>query len=308
MPRIRQPIGAWLDSIRRIEDLGFSSVAISDHFTQGWVMDPIVAMTAAIGATRDLRVLSLVLGNDYRHPVLTHKAIATLDLISGGRVELGIGAGWMDSDYLAAGIPFDPPGLRLSRLEEAVEVIIGLFGDAPFSFTGDHYRTVALDGLPKPVQRPHPPILIGGCGPRALTIAARHADIVGIHARLPDGHLGPAAAADLSAERIAEKVGWVRQAAAAAGRLPDSIELQSSVYVCQISDSGRTSGAALSSFASLLAADPELVATSPAVLVGSIEHCVDTLIERRDHFGISYLNLGSDFEAVAPIVARLAGR
>jgi probable F420-dependent oxidoreductase len=308
MPRIRQPIGAWLDSIRRIEDLGFSSVAISDHFTQGWVMDPIVAMTAAIGATRDLRVLSLVLGNDYRHPVLTHKAIATLDLISGGRVELGIGAGWMDSDYLAAGIPFDPPGLRLSRLEEAVEVIIGLFGDAPFSFTGDHYRTVALDGLPKPVQRPHPPILIGGGGPRALAIAARHADIVGIHARLPDGHLGPAAAADLSAERIAEKVGWVRQAAAAAGRSPDSIELQSSVYVCQISDSGRTSGAALSSFASLLAADPELVATSPAVLVGSIEHCVDTLIERRDHFGISYLNLGSDFEAVAPIVARLAGR
>src|SRR5690349_2281509 len=140
MPRLREPVGAWLDSIRRIEDLGFSSVAISDHFTQGWVMDPIVAMTAAVQATERLRVLSLVLGNDYRHPVMVHKAFANLDVISGGRVELGLGAGWRESDYEAAGLPFDRPGVRLARLEESLQVIIGLFGDDPFSFQGGQYR------------------------------------------------------------------------------------------------------------------------------------------------------------------------
>lgn len=308
MPRIEEPIRAWLDSIRRIEDLGFSSVAISDHFTHGWVMDPIVAMAAAAGATKQLRILSLVLGNDYRHPVLTHKAIATLDLISGGRVELGIGAGWMDADYAAAGIPFDRPAVRLARLEESLGVIVGLFGDGPFSFSGEHYRIEALDGLPKSVQRPHPPILVGGGGPRALAIAARHADIVGLHSRLPDGRLTPAAAADLSAEHMSEKVGWVRTAAAAAGRSAEALELQATVYLCRISDSGRAAVAAMSTFAALLAADPLLVASSPAVLVGSVQQCIDTLIERRDRFGISYVNLGSDLDAVAPIVARLAGR
>jgi probable F420-dependent oxidoreductase len=308
MPRIREPIGEWLDAIRRIEDLGYSSVAISDHFTQGWVMDAIVAMAAAASATRRLRILSLVLGNDYRHPILTHKAIATLDLISGGRVELGIGAGWMESDYTAAGIPFDRPGVRLARLEESLRIIAGLFGDGPFSFRGEHYRIEALDGLPKSVQRPRPPILVGGGGPRALAIAARHADIVGLHARLPDGRLTSEAAEDLSAERMTQKVGWVRTAAADAGRSSDDIELQATVYLTRISDSGRTAAASISTFATLLAADPALVASSPAVLVGSVEQCVDTLIERRERFGISYVNLGSDLDAVAPIVARLAGR
>jgi probable F420-dependent oxidoreductase len=308
MPRIREPIAGWLDQIRRIEDLGFSTVAISDHFTQGWVMEPLVAIATALGATGRLRALSLVLGNDYRHPVLTHKSIATLDLISGGRVELGIGAGWRASDYAAAGIQFDGPGVRLERLEEALQVIIGLFDTAPLTFAGTHYRIEGLDGLPKPVQRPHPPILVGGGGPRALAIAARYGDVVGIHARLPEGRLSPAAAADLSAERFAEKVGWVRAAAAEAGRPADAIELQSSIYLCRVSDSGRTADAAMSSFASLLAADSELVATSPAVLVGSVQRCVDTLVERRERLGISYVNLGSDIEAVAPIVASLAGR
>jgi len=308
MPRLREPIGTWLDSIRRLEDLGFSSVAISDHFTQGWVMDPFVAMAAAVHATSHLRVLSLVLGNDYRHPVLTHKAIANLDVISGGRVELGIGAGWRESDYRAAGLPFDPPGVRLGRLEESLQVIIGLFGDTPASFQGEHYRIEDLDGLPKPVQRPHPPILVGGGGPRALGIAARHADIVGIHARLPDGRLDAASAADLAADRITEKVGWVRDAATAAGRSPDDLELQLSCYLVRVSESGGAAAAATSSFASWLAADEALVATSPSVLVGSVDQCVEALLERRERFGISYVNLGSDIDAVAPIVARLAGR
>ena len=308
IPRVREPIGAWLDEIRRIEDLGFDTIAISDHFTQGWVMEPLVAMGAALDATSRLRVVSLVLGNDYRHPVLTHKAIAALDLLSGGRVELGIGAGWMASDYAAAGIPFAPAAVRLARLEEALTIIAGLFGEAPVTFVGEHYQIEALDGLPKPIQRPHPPILVGGGGPRALAIGARHADIVGIHARLPGGHLTPLAAADLGAERIAGKVGWVRAAAAEAGRDPDAIELQTTVYLCQVADSGSAATAARSSFASFLSADPDLVASSPAVLVGSVSECVEALVARRERFVISYWNLGSDVDAVAPIVARLAGR
>src|SRR5262245_19688705 len=131
MPMLRQPISAWLDAIRRLEDLGWDTVAISDHFTQGWVMDPFVAMASAAAVTNRLRLLTLVLGNDYRHPVLTHKSIANLDVVSGGRVELGIGAGWRQSDYGSAGIALDPVGVRLSRLEEALQIIVGLFGDAP---------------------------------------------------------------------------------------------------------------------------------------------------------------------------------
>src|SRR4051812_38856380 len=161
MPRLTRSVSAWRAELRRIEDLGYWSVAISDHFTRGWVMEPLVAMTAAAEATSTLRVLPLVLGNDYRHPVLLHKALATLDVLSGGRVEIGLGAGWMDSDYAAANIPFDPPGVRVDRLAEWVQVITGLFGREPLFFCGKHYQISDLEGLPKPVQVPHPPLLIG---------------------------------------------------------------------------------------------------------------------------------------------------
>ena len=131
MPRLTGPVSAWRAELRRIEDLGYWAVAISDHFTRGWVMEPLVAMTAAADATTTLRMLSLVLGNDYRHPVLLHKSLATLDVLSGGRLEIGIGAGWMESDYAAANITLDPPGVRVDRLAETVDVLRGLFGGEP---------------------------------------------------------------------------------------------------------------------------------------------------------------------------------
>jgi probable F420-dependent oxidoreductase len=306
MPRLDQPAGRWKDAVRRIEDLGFATVSISDHFTRGWVMEPVVAMTAAAAATERLRVLSLVLANDYRHPVLLHKAMATLDVLSGGRVEIGLGAGWMLSDYRAAGIPYDEPAVRIQRLEESVGILKGLFGPSPLTFCGRHYRIDHLEGLPKPVQQPHPPLLIGGGGRRVLSVAGRHADIVSVNPSLRVGAVTSELLLDATAERIDQKVAWVREAAATAGRQPNDIELQLNLLICRVTNrTGRVSEV-VSSLASS-ATDPRLLEESPAVLAGTIEQCVEALQERRERFGISYVNLGSDLEAVAPIVDRLAG-
>jgi probable F420-dependent oxidoreductase len=305
MPRLDQPAGRWRDAVRRIEDLGFATVSISDHFTRGWVMEPVVAMTAAAAATDRLRVLSLVLGNDYRHPVLVHKAMATLDVLSEGRVEIGLGAGWMRSDYQAAGLPYDEPAARIERLEESVVVLKGLFGPGPLTFDGAHYRIDGLDGLPKPVQRPHPPLLVGGGGCRVLSVAGRHADIVSVNPSLRDGVVTAELLEDATAERIDQKVGWVREAAAAAGRRPDEVELQLNLLVCQVTGGAGQASRAVSSLAG--GADPGLLEKSPAVLHGSVAQCVEALQERRERFGISYVNLGGEVEAAAPIVARLAG-
>jgi probable F420-dependent oxidoreductase len=298
---------AWRDAVRRIEDLGFASVSVSEHLTHGWTMEPTAVLLAAAEATQHLRVLSLVLGNDFRHPVLLHKTAATIDVLSAGRLEIGLGAGWMADDYAAAGIQLDPPSVRVDRLGESIQILKGLFGANPFTFEGHHYRVTRLDGLPKPVQQPHPPLLIGGGGKRVLSLAAREANIVGVHCRLPEGALSPAAAADLSATRVAEKVAWVHAAAAAVGRGLDTMELQFSIYFCQITGSVSQARAAVSSFAGLLGGDPALLADSPAVLSGTLEQCVDALQERRERYGFSYIKLAGDVQDTAPLVARLAG-
>jgi probable F420-dependent oxidoreductase len=307
MPRLDQPARSWRDAVRRIEDLGFATVSISDHFTQGWVMEPTVAMTAAAEATERLRVLSLVLGNDYRHPVLVHKAMATLDVLSGGRVEIGLGAGWLRSDYQAADIPYEPAAIRIERLEESVEVLKGLFSPRPLDYRGKHYRISALDGLPKPVQRPHPPLLIGGGGQRVLAVAGRHADIVSINPTLRAGVVTTTILLDATADRVAQKLDWVREAAEAAGRTADDIEVQLNLLLCRVSTSASRASAAVSSLLAKSGADPLMLQRSPAVLVGTAEQCVEALQERRERFGISYVNVGGDVEAVAPIVSRLAG-
>ncbi len=300
MPGLNRPPAQWRDELRRIEDLGFSTVSISDHFTGGWAMDPIVAMTVAAEATTRLRVQSMVLCNDFRHPVLLHKSMANLDVFSGGRLELGLGAGWLRDDHDAAGLAFDPPGVRLARLEESIEVITRLFGEGPVTFHGKHYQLTALEGLPKPAQRPRPPLLVGGGGPKVLALAGRLADIVGINPRLsPDNDPG-AAIDDLSPDQVARKVSWVTAAAAEAGRDPASIELQLSVL--DLSIDGQRSVSSLARHAS-----PEALAASPAVLHGSVAECADKLIATRERYAISYFHLGSNVDAAAPLVARLAG-
>ena len=144
------PLPAWRESLRKLEELGIDTLVAADHFTQGYESEPMVALTAAAAATTSARLQTGVLGNDYRHPVLVHRMAALLDVVSEGRFVLGLGAGWMTSDYEAAGIPLDEPATRVDRFEEAIRVVKGLFGDEPFTFEGDHYRIHALDGLPSP--------------------------------------------------------------------------------------------------------------------------------------------------------------
>src|SRR5499426_2270756 len=172
-----------VDTAHRAEEAGFATFLLRDHFIEepfGHQLAPLAALATVAATTQSLRVGSLVLCNDYRHPVLLAKEVATLDLLSGGRFELGLGAGFSRPEYEAAGLPFDPPGVRVDRLAEALQVFKGLFGAAPFTFAGRFYTVTKLDAFPKPAQRPHPPILVGAGGRRMLGIAAREADIVGI--------------------------------------------------------------------------------------------------------------------------------
>ncbi|MGH9025030.1 MAG: TIGR03621 family F420-dependent LLM class oxidoreductase, partial [Acidimicrobiia bacterium] len=176
----------YRENARKAEDLGFTTLFVPDHFVDH-PLSPIPAMAMAAEATENLRVGSLVLGNDYRHPVALAREAATLDLLTDGRLELGLGAGWMTADYEKAGMQLDRPGVRVDRLAESIAVLKGLFADGPFSFEGRYYAVTELDGQPKPVQRPHPPILVGGGAPRVLKLAGREADIIGINANLRSG-------------------------------------------------------------------------------------------------------------------------
>jgi probable F420-dependent oxidoreductase len=304
MPTLNRPIPVWRDEVRRIEDLGFNSVSVSDHFTGGWAMDPIVAMTVAAEATTSLRVQCAVFCNDFRHPVMLHKSMANLDVFSGGRVEIGLGAGWMRADHDAAGLAFDEAMTRIERLDEAMTVLKGLFAGSPFTFQGEHYRIDNLAGLPAPAQRPHPPLLVGGGSRRILELAGRQADIVGINPRLASDVDAGQAILDMSPERVRRKVDWARHAAIAAGRNPDDLEFQVRISDLRLIDGG-TEHRSTSSLAEQ-AASAELT-DSPAVLAGTVDECVDRLVKVREEYGISYFHLGGSVDAAGPIVARLAG-
>ena len=290
----------WADSARKVEALGYDTLFVPDHF--GDQLGPLPALMAAADATTELKVGALVLDNDYRHPVVLAKDMATLDVLSGGRMEFGIGAGWMRTDYDAAGIAYDGPGERIDRMLESIEIIRGLFGDGPVDFAGEHYTISGLDGLPKPVQSP-PPLLIGGGGKRMLTIAARQADIVGVTANLKAGEIGPDAVADVTPARFDEKLQWVRDAA---GDRMDDIELNALVMSTQVVDDQQ---AAIDGTAALFGLDPADAAASPILLIGSPDQIVRQLEERRERWGFSYFIVQGLDTAVAlePVIARLAG-
>lgn len=303
MPRLTAAADLWRSEVRRIEDLGFHTAAVSDHFTQGWVMDPVVAMTAAAEATTTLRVMSLVLGNDYRRPVLLHKALATLDVLSGGRVDIGLGAGWMPSDYKAAGIQMDSAGVRVDRLAESLDLLKGLFADEPLHFTGEHYQVVGLNGLPKPVQRPHPPFLVGGGSRRVLELAGQSADIVGINASMKPGRDAGTAVLDLSEDRVAEKLGWASAAATAAGRSPGDLQYQISILSLNVTDVPQAQP--WTSSLAVGVTDPAALSASPAVLHGSAGECAEKLHLLRERFGLNQFHLGGDLTAAAAVIARI---
>ena len=287
----------WNDFARHVESLGYSVLTMPDHFSDQ--LAPVPALTAAADATTTLRVGALVWDNDYRHPAMLAKELATIDLLSDGRLEVGLGAGWEKVDYDRTGIPYDRPGVRVDRFVEGVRVIKGLFADGPLTFAGQHYTITDYEGMPKPVQK-FPPILIGGGGKRVLTIAAREADIVGINGDLRSGFIGPDAIASMTAEAVDEKIALVK---AAAGERP--IELNVRSFFVNVTDSRI---AVAENIASMLGFTADAVLASPFALIGSREQIIDDLRARRERWGFSYVIVGPDeVEAFAPVVEELAG-
>ena len=291
---------SWRELARRTEDLGYHRLTVSDHLDDQ--LAPMVALMAAADATSTLRLGVLVLSNDYRHPAVLAKEAATLDILSEGRFELGLGAGWMTTDYARAGIDMDRPGVRIARLEEAIQVVRGLLSEGPCSFRGEHYRIDGLTGSPLPVQQPLP-LLIGGGGRKVLELAGRHADIVGLNPTLPNGVIDASAGPDATAAATERKIGWVREAA---GDRFDDIELHTRIHLALVTDDRQGTAELLAEGFGFTV--EESLAT-PHALVGSVGQIVDDLLERRERYGISSIGLSLDaLDAFAPVVAALDGR
>ncbi|HUR22416.1 MAG TPA: TIGR03621 family F420-dependent LLM class oxidoreductase [Acidimicrobiales bacterium] len=293
---------AWRELARKVEDLGYSTLWVPDHFDDQW--GPLVALTAAAMATTTLKVGPLVLDNDYRHPGVVAREMATLDLVSEGRLELGLGAGWRRSDYARHGLDFDRPGTRMDRLEEAVSIIKALWSDegGDVDFKGVHYSLQGARRRPRPKQRPRPPLLLAGGGRRMLSLAAREADIVGFNANLAAGEVGPAMARQGLAERFRERVVWVREAA---GERFEELELHCHTFLCMVGGDPRSVAAVM---AGPLGVTPEEAMQVPMALVGTVDELCDVLHERRTEFGFSYWSIPANaYEAFAPVVSRLCG-
>ena len=291
----------WTELARRAEALGYSTLTMPDHFDGQ--LAPVPALQCAADATSTLRLGALVFDNDYKHPVVLAKELATMDVLSEGRVQIGLGAGWTASDYAQSGIPYDTPGVRVSRMIEGLAVIKGALGPEPFSYAGDHYTITDYNGLPKPIQ-PQPPVLIGGGGPRVLTFAAQQADIVGINATLTSGAVDETTFASMTAEQTDRKVQIVRDAARAAGR-HDEIEMNIRAFMVFITDD---IDGALDTLVAFTGASKDMIAASPFALIGPTNKIIDDLVERRERWGFSYIIVGQDdVEPFAPVVAALAG-
>jgi probable F420-dependent oxidoreductase len=292
---------SWADQARKVEDLGYAALLMPDHF--GDQLAPMPALAAVAAATTTLRLGSLVFGNDYRHPFVLAKEAATLDLLSEGRLELSLGAGWMKADYEEAGLTYDTPRVRVERFEEAVQVMQGLIHtDGPFSFDGAYYQVHEHSLLPRPVQKPGPPLIIGGGGKRVLTFAAQHADIVSINANLRDGTGGPETAPNMSPERTQEKVAWVKEAA---GARFDSLELNALIGFVMITDDA---GSMAETMAPHFGIEVDDALHVPGILLGTLDEMVEELQWRREEYGISYWSIESDaWEALGPIVSKLSG-
>ena len=302
-----------LDSARAVEALGYSTYGLADHFVRPFA--PLVAGQAVADATTTLRITQTVLAQDFREPAVLAKELATLDVLSEGRLQVGLGAGWLQQEYEDASMRFESASVRIARLEETAIILKGLFGDEPFSFSGEHYRINALQGRPTPVQRPRPPIMIGGGGKKVLAVAARQADIVQL---MPSNRGGRTSLdpSQFSATAIEEKIGWIRDAA---GDRFDEIELSAQLIECAVTDRPQEH---LSDLAERIAGVIEHMGggridlgeddlrRSPIVAVGTLDEVCEQLVDTRDRYGISYFTAPIEArpEVLAPVIERIAGR
>ena len=282
----------WIDKARRAEALGYTTLLIPDHFYID--LDPAVALMALADAT-SLRIGSHVFCNDFRNPVVLAKQVATLDMLSEGRFQLGLGCGYNQNDYNQTGIPFDDAGTRVSRFEEAVQFIKKYFAEDVVTFSGRYYQIKDLKAFSKPIQKPHPPIyIVSVCS----LIAAREADIVGL------GFEG-------GPEHIPQKLAWIQEAA---GKRFDQLELSTTVFKVVVTDHReQVAQEVVGHLPPLAVGRPGMtlqdILNHTPVLIGTIDQVVETLQERRERYGVSCIEvLERDMESFAPIVARLTGR
>ncbi|MCI0582158.1 MAG: TIGR03621 family F420-dependent LLM class oxidoreductase [Chloroflexi bacterium] len=295
---------ALAEKARRAESLGYHALVVPDHLIEQ--LSPVPALTWIAAATERLRIAAFVHNNDLRHPAVLAQDLASLDVLSGGRLDVAIGAGWNKPEYDAIGLAFDPTPVRQARLIEAIAVMKGAFGGAPFSFHGEHYTITELDGQPKPVQKPHPPFLICGGGRRTLELAARAAQIVGLAPRILPGQRSDPTSLTLAA--TAEKLDWVR---AAAGDRFAGLELNVYPSTTDVSVTDRALAEAKDLAAHLAGRTPVDVSAdelleSPHIFIGSLAALEAKFIRQREELGINSIMVG-DLGPLDSIVERLAG-
>ena len=307
----------WRDQAKRAEDRGYSTFSVADHVigpgpalaaTNHPVQNvaAIPAMAVAIEATDTISVGARVFCTDYREPVMFAKELATLDFFSEGRLELGLGAGWLQGEYEAMGVQWDRAGVRIDRFEETIDLIRQHFGEGLVQIDGEYVKASDFEGLPKPPNG-MPPIMIGGGAKRMLTVAGREADIISLNFNNSSGKIGPAGVGSSTAELTAEKIEWIRAGAAdrTDGRGFDDLEIEIGAYFTVVTDQR---DATLGQMAPMFALEPEQLADHPHALIGSVDSICEQIVERRETYGISYITFGaSAAESTAPIVERLAG-
>ncbi len=301
----------WADKVRRAEELGYSAFHLADHLLgPGPAIDKtnhpvqslaaVPAMAYAAAVTRDIRIGCRVFCIDYYNPVVLTKSAMTIDLLSGGRLELGLGAGWLEEEYRAVGIPFDRPGTRIDRLADVVEGVKAFRGEGLVNVDNGTIHWRDFEGIPKPLSKP--PIMIGGGSPRILRLAGREADIVSLNFNNRSGTIGPDGVRSSSEEETQRKIGWVREGA---GDRFDALEIEIGAYFTFVMDDPSP---VLENFTAMFGYTEEEMRRHPHALFGSVDTVCEELERRRELHGISYVTVGeAAMEAFAPVVARLAG-
>jgi probable F420-dependent oxidoreductase len=291
---------AWRELARKAEDSGYSTLYVPDHLDDQWA--PMVALTVAAEATTTLRVGTLVLDNDFRHPVVLAKEAATLDVVSGGRFELGMGAGWMTTDYRQSGIVMDKPSVRVARLAESLEIMCAMWQSGRATFEGDHYSVTEAIGSPAPVSPGGPPLVIGGGSKRILTLAGQYARTVSIVPSLAAGYVGPEVAAESVVEKYSDRARWAREAA---GERAGDLEFQCWTVAVQVVPNADE---VLESLAPLFNLTPDQLRAAPVALIGTAGEITETLRKRREELGFSNIVVHeAEMDALAPVIAELAG-
>jgi len=294
----------FVDAVRRVEALGYSSVMFSDHLVDQFA--PISALSVVAAVTSKLRIGTFVFNNDLRHPVVLAQELATLDRLSDGRLEIGIGAGWNKPEYEGAGLPYDPGATRIDRLAEAVTIMKGLFAEGPVDFQGDFYRVKGFEDFPRPIQRPHPPFFVGGGSPKLLRFAAQNAQIVGIAPRvLPDGKADVAGCTLAGSEK---KIAIIREAA---GPRFDQLEINTYPSLsAKVTDDARPAAREVADRIRRrhgVELSEQDILESPHVFIGSVDSLAEKFLMLRERLGTNHIYVGDDYRDFAPVVERLSG-